>query len=210
VIQDLDPRWLLLVGIAGAVPDPEFTLGDVLLASRLHEFAISAALQDRRSKYEQTGGPMHSTVEKLLGAIPGWRERLDDWSSDAAVSLPKPEVAVPALDSEKLYGPADWKRDVRESLLKHFSPGGTGREPLFHIGPSAASSVLVKDADLLAQWQESARQLTHVEMEAGGAYAAARSSGDRQYPLLCIRGISDIVGFRRDPEWTTYAAQVAA
>lgn len=30
VIEDLDPGWLILAGIAGGVPDDGFTLGDVL------------------------------------------------------------------------------------------------------------------------------------------------------------------------------------
>jgi hypothetical protein len=57
------------------------------------------------------------------------------------------------------------------------------------------------------QWQESARQLTHIEMEAGGAYRAAH---DADCPLLCVRGISDIVGFKRDPAWTAYACHSVA
>src|SRR5262245_17540143 len=38
VIEDLQPRWLVLVGIAGGVPQSEFSLGDVLIASSLHDF----------------------------------------------------------------------------------------------------------------------------------------------------------------------------
>ena len=38
VIEDLDPSWLILTGIAGGVPTNDFTLGDVCIASRLHDF----------------------------------------------------------------------------------------------------------------------------------------------------------------------------
>src|SRR4051794_31723070 len=41
MIRDLQPRVLLLVGIAGGVPSDEFSLGDVLLASRVHDFSIT-------------------------------------------------------------------------------------------------------------------------------------------------------------------------
>src|SRR5713226_9418343 len=34
LLGDLEPRWVLLVGIAGARPDRGFTLGDVILATR--------------------------------------------------------------------------------------------------------------------------------------------------------------------------------
>ena len=46
-------------------------------------------------------------------------------------------------------------------------------------------------------------------MELPGVFEAVRSvRGDR--PVLAIRGISDIVGFRRHPDWTEYACHVAA
>src|SRR5207249_3220492 len=48
VIVDLDPQWLVVVGIAGAVPDFEFCLGDVVVATRLHDFSITAAQADDR------------------------------------------------------------------------------------------------------------------------------------------------------------------
>jgi hypothetical protein len=57
VLRDLNPRWLFVVGIAGAFPTTEFSLGDVLLSQRMHDFSLSAALQGRRSEYEDLGGP---------------------------------------------------------------------------------------------------------------------------------------------------------
>ena len=46
-------------------------------------------------------------------------------------------------------------------------------------------------------------------MEAAGVYRAARSA-EREYPLLVVRGLSDIVGFKRSDEWTRYACHTAA
>jgi nucleoside phosphorylase len=46
-------------------------------------------------------------------------------------------------------------------------------------------------------------------MELGGVYVAGQRI-NRQYPVLAIRGISDIVGFKRDDEWTKYACKTAA
>jgi len=208
VIEDLDPRWLILVGIAGGVPDSEFSLGDVLLASRLHDFSVSAAIEGSPPTFEQTGGPMHPEVERLLAALPAWRDRLGDWSSQTSIGRAKPTVCVPkAPNARSLYGSSDWKRKVRDSLAWHFPPASPARPPLFHIGPSAGANVLLKDTQLLSRWQESARHLTHVEMEAGGVYQAAHKAN---LPLLCVRGISDIVGFRRAPEWTAYACHAAA
>jgi len=46
-------------------------------------------------------------------------------------------------------------------------------------------------------------------MELGGVFFAARQI-DREYPVLAIRGISDIVGFKREEQWTKYACATAA
>src|SRR4051794_23689421 len=34
LIEDFDPQWIILVGIAGGVPSDEYTLGDVVAATR--------------------------------------------------------------------------------------------------------------------------------------------------------------------------------
>jgi len=211
VIDDLDPGWLILAGIAGAAPDHGFSLGDVCLASRLHDFSITAAIEGKQPTYEQTGGPMHRDVERLLRWLPAARDRLGSWNTEEAIGRSKPRVGVPKrVDSRLLYGPNEAKEKVRDSLARHFPSGGKVRPPLFHVGPGATSGTLVKDTTLLKRWHESARHLTHVEMEAGGTYDAARHGGDREYPLLCVRGISDVIGFERDPAWIEYACHSAA
>jgi hypothetical protein len=63
---------LLLVGIAGGVPDAEFTLGDVLLASRVHDFSVSAAIEGGQSSYQQLGGPVHRDLEPMLAHRRYW------------------------------------------------------------------------------------------------------------------------------------------
>src|SRR5438046_1631948 len=48
-----------------------------------------------------------------------------------------------------------------------------------------------------------------VEMEAAGVYEAAQGI-HHQYPVMAIRGISDIIGLERDGKWTAYACHTAA
>src|SRR5258708_1646872 len=36
MIHDLDPRLILVVGIASGIPHEEFTLGDVIISSHIH------------------------------------------------------------------------------------------------------------------------------------------------------------------------------
>ena len=62
----------------------------------------------------------------------------------------------------------------------------------------------------MERWQEFARQVIQVEMELSGVYEAARTAGRENYPVLAIRGLSDIVGFARDGQWTAYACKTAA
>jgi hypothetical protein len=68
----------------------------------------------------------------------------------------------------------------------------------------------VKDTEVLRRWKETVRQITHMEMELGGAYLAARRARPNEIPLLSVRGISDVVGFRRSDEWTQFACDAAA
>ena len=106
----------------------------------------------------------------------------------------------------ELYGPADWRRELRKTLEHHHGPDATPRAPRYVAGPIASSDRLVKDPDLLVAWLQSARSLLAIEMESGGVYRAARA----RCPMLAIRGISDIVGLKRADAWTKYACASAA
>jgi nucleoside phosphorylase len=204
LIADLDPQWVVLTGIAGGVADPDFCLGDVLLASRVHDFSVSAVVDADRVTYQQRGGPVHPEVGKLLGGLEAWRERLGPWNTAESIGQQRPRLRVTA---GSLYGGTKYRAKLKKLLLVHFPPNKRPRPPLFHVGPVATSNSLIKQTITVEHWQESARHLTHIEMEAGGAYEAAHRA---QRPLLCIRGISDIVGLKRSHEWTSYACHTAA
>ena len=211
MIRDLQPRMLLLVGIAGGVPSDDFSLGNVLLASRLHDFSVTAALQGGGSQLNVSGGPVHRIVENLAAHLPALLHRMPNWNTPESVQHIVPGVALPAdLSAAELYGPEEWKRKVIETLRRHFPPGCNRRPPKAYVGATASSNQLVKDADLVRQWQEAARSVTHIEMELAGVLQAARDADDGEVPVIAIRGLSDIVGFRRDPEWTGYACHSAA
>jgi nucleoside phosphorylase len=206
IIEDLDPQWLLLVGIAGGVPAIEFTLGDVVIGSRFTDFSVKAALEGRNMQYAVGGGPMHKQVQDWLALLPAISNELGDWNSKTSIGLDKPPVM---LVPSNFYGDEDWRKKVEESLIRHFGPSVPSRLPLFTTGSIASSDTLVKDTQMLRQWQEAARQVLAVEMELGGVYIAARRP-EHEYPILAIRGISDVVGFKRHSDWTEYACQSAA
>ena len=208
LIEDLDPDWLVLVGIAGGVPAREFTLGDVVLATRLHDFTIEARVQDQPSEYGVTGGPMHKVAQDFLAVLPAHELRGDfaGWNNEDAIRMSKPPVI---LNEENFYGDEKWIAKVRDSLTTHFPDGKSTRGPLFTTGPTASSDRLIKDTQILQEWRRAARHIVNVEMELGGVYRAARRR-HREYPILAIRGLSDVVGFKRDDSWTEYACHSAA
>lgn len=208
LIEELDPQWVLLVGIAGSVPDDDYTLGDVLLATRLHDFSVSASLEDGNQQTSQhfavRGGPMHPAVQNLLAALPALAPFLDKWNTEDAITLSRPAVKFSATN---FYGDPKWKRKVRESLERYFGKAPIRTKPKALTGSIASSDALVKNTQLVNQWLSAARQISGIEMELAGVYQAAWNA---QKPVLAIRGISDVVGFKRSANWTGYACNTAA
>ncbi len=211
-IADLDPKWLVLVGIAGGVPSNEFSLGDVLLADSFLDFSVTAAKQDKVPELRTRGGPIHRDLEPILADLRGWESELGNWNAATAIIVPKPQFEVPNdITSECYYGPNSHRESVRDALLHNFPDLQNLRPPIVDTGALATSNELVKDTDKLAQWLSVGRHITHIEMEYGGVEWAARTfSEDRHIPLLSIRGISDLVGFDRIPQCTAYACNTAA
>src|SRR5215210_2314048 len=93
MIDELNPQWVLVVGIAGSIPDYEHTLGDVILASRLHDFSVSAIIENNnrevRQEFASGGGPMHQDVQALLAALPALNLVLDKWYTPASLTVPR-------------------------------------------------------------------------------------------------------------------------
>ncbi|HEY1187985.1 MAG TPA: COR domain-containing protein [Gemmata sp.] len=210
MLADLDPRWLLLVGIAGAFPSEDYTLGDVLLASRVHDFSVTAALKDGSAEFAGKGGPVHPDVAKLLAVLPGATvgAQLGEWNGPAMISMTKPNLTLPKTHNAKaFYGPPAWRLKVREALLANFPQGTPARGPRYRVESVVTGNVLTKNPALVKQWRLSARQAAHVEMELGGVYEAAQV---KHKPVLSVRGLSDIVGFERSSAWTEFACQTAA
>jgi hypothetical protein len=51
LLEELAPRWLLVVGIAGGAPAAEFTLGDVVVSTQVCDFSVGAVLKDDVREY---------------------------------------------------------------------------------------------------------------------------------------------------------------
>lgn len=208
LIDELNPQWILLVGIAGSLPDYEHTLGDVILAARLHDFSVSAIIendnQEVRQEFAGGGGPMHPDVQNLVASLPMLNLYLDKWYTQNSLTVPRPQVK---FGRNNFYGDDDWKKKVRESLDRYFGKKSIRQQPKALAASVASSGILLKDTQTASLWLTTARQIRGVEMELAGVYQAG---WDFHKPVLAIRGISDIVGFKRSPDWTSYACHTAA
>ena len=147
---------------------------------------------------------MNKAVQDLIAsfrALP-----LEDWNTELNIQLPRPDVDT---SPDRFYGSKEWKQKVQEALNARFGSMARREHPIVTARSIASSGHLIKDTVTIQQWSQAARDLVAVEMELSGVYAAARRM-DKEYPILAIRGISDVVGFRRDPAWTNYACNTAA
>lgn len=199
-VDDMSPKWLLLVGIAGGAPRNEFSLGDVVVSTKALDLTVEARGEGGKSTFQVSGGWMPEAAAKLAANLPAMKKALGTWNDRSRVG-DRPQLD---LRPDRFYGDAAWQEKVRESLEYHHA---TVRPPKFTAGQIVSSDRLLKDPELLQFWLDFARDTYAIEMESAGVYRAVR---DPRIPFLAIRGISDIVGFKRSREWTLYACATAA
>jgi nucleoside phosphorylase len=207
LIRELRPACLVLIGIGGAKPDFEFSLGDVAVATRLHDFSVRAVQAGGYTETTDLGGPVHALIERAVANLRAITQNLGNWNSDGRIGVERPSVD---FAPHNFTGDPVWNEKVRAALAHRFNSSDLSwQRPRVTAVATGAGNVLVKDYAFLKGWLSHARDLSVVEMELPGVYAAARSvQGD--LPILAIRGISDIIGFVRDPRWTEYACRTAA
>lgn len=200
LIDDLQPSLLLVVGIAGGLPLDDISLGDVVLATRIHDFSLEARSFHESPTYNVSGGPIDKSLAGGVANLSARSAELDEWWADLPA---KPPVL---LSQSRFYGPKTWQRRVREKLQVHYGKGVEPRPPVFTAGPVASSDRLVKDPSVLFPWITAARGILAVEMESAGVHRATRD----KTPMLAIRSLSDIIGLKRQDAWTKYACAAAA
>ena len=216
VINDLDPQMLLVVGIAGGVPSDDFTLGDVIISTRIDNLNVSKRSDDGREEFDMRGG-IHPGISDITASLLLYQTELAGWNDAVSITLDRPGVDLRQFETDefqaKIAGGAKnaaWYQQVRASLTAHFgSETNRTRPPLFETGTIASSNSVIRNIDILVQWLQTARTILAVEMESAGVYQATQGS-QRQYPVMAMRGISDIIGLERNNQWTKYACQTAA
>jgi nucleoside phosphorylase len=200
LIEDLSPRLVLVVGIAGGRPSDDVKLGDVVVSTRIHDFTVEARKFGKAPTYDVAGGPIDKALAALVANLAAREDELGDWTA----GLPD-QPPVSWMQGGQLYGSMFWQRELRAVLEHHYGSKAAPRAPVYIVGPIASSDRLVKDPALLIAWFHTVRSLLAIEMESSGVYRAARE----RCPMLAIRGISDIVGLKRSDAWTKYACASA-
>ena len=197
ILRDLAPRWLLVVGIAGGAPAMEFTLGDVIVATQVADFNVGAVTTKGEHEYALTGWVTHPEAQKHVAHLAALGKRLGAWNSPESIGAKRPGVKIV---EENLCADPEWNNKVKATLEHHFND--SERHPKVTSGAIACSDLVMKHAELFQAWLKWFRQAKAVEMESAGIHHAAHAKG---VPFLSIRGLSDIIGFRRDDTWATYA-----
>ena len=82
---------------------------------------------------------------------------------------------------------------------------------LGYMGTNIFNCMLLPSFNLAvaAEWQRAAKNVCGIEMELAGVYHAVHDS-ESDPRLISIRGLSDIVGYRRDEGWTEFACHSSA
>lgn len=198
MLVDVAPQVILVVGIAGAAPGKDVTLGDVAVSASVVDMSLEEVRVDGSRRFDAQTQSSTKAAAQVVSNLVAFRTRLGDWNSEANLgSKPQaPEAATEVAVDSAFAG------DVRKSLAMLSPP----RPPAAKNVKMVASDRLIKNPELVALWQNSLRSVTAFEMESAGVYKAANERAH----VYSIRGISDIVGLPRNEQWTRYACSVAA
>src|SRR6266705_231220 len=115
MIHDLNPQLILVVGIAGGVPHDEFTLGDVIVSSRIHNLNVGAQHEDGTSTFDIRGG-IHPLISDITSNLLLYQDKLAGWNTPESIGQARPTVNP---RSATINGEEEWRRKVRASLKLH-------------------------------------------------------------------------------------------
>lgn len=193
LIRELDPSWVLIVGMASGLAGGKLALGDVAVSSRIHDFRVEAVLRDGERAFDNRGGPIDRAAGTVIANLAALKPALGNWSELGLVRPPPPT---------EFYGDDKVRKLVCATIEQH----ADHKQPIVRAVPIASSDRWIEDTELIAIWKQSANMVEVIEMASAGAYHAAFG----RKPFVAIRGIAEIIGAERSSAWTVYACQAAA
>lgn len=196
LIAEQQPRLVLAVGIAGAVPTSDIFLGDVILAKEVHDLTRGAETPAGREEAAASSYLMNAVKDFVANVT---MEDFKIWQERAA-SITRPSVEG---IGNSWTGDEQWDQKINRTLQENEKRVS----PIVTDGVIASSDHLVKSEDFMENRLLVDRRILANDMESAGVAKACERRG---VPLLIVRGISDIVGHRRSDEWKRYACEVVA
>jgi nucleoside phosphorylase len=199
MLADISPSFVLVVGIAGGVPTSDFCLGDVVVSDYIQDLTLEdTGTAPAARRFNALGGPLHPSASRIVERLRALERGSKGWNSRRSIDRPRP-----GLDGAHTTDDASWNAEIDSALRCHAGktkPKATARK-------IASSDRLVKDPELIRNWRAVLKAVAAIEMESAGVYVVCQRQG---VPFLAIRGISDIIGWKRDEAWTLYACHTAA
>ena len=196
LIFEVEPRIVLAVGIAGAVPKSDVFLGDVVLANDVHNLTLGAETAAGREEAASSTYLMPAVKEFIanltIDDLAEWRNRM--------ASIPRPEVS--GIGTSWTTN-AQWNNKINKVLEDNEKRS----LPTIVDGVIASSDHLVKSEEFMERRLLVDRHILANDMESAGVATACDRRG---VPLLILRGISDIVGHTRSEDWKLYACEAVA
>ncbi len=192
-VRRWQPRYLLLVGIAGGDPD-EVELGDVLIAEQFVDYELAKRTdEDAQPQSEKCfADPSHQALQNAVRRF-NERTRYQTFRAD-------PRLYSAA---QHLVG---WDATVR---VARPDPG----KPRMLTGVVISGDKVQATTDALKPYKADWPKLIGVEMEVAGVAAAAWEAASKP-GVLMVRGVSDLADAKKDSArvklWRSYACDVAA
>lgn len=80
LIEELAPRWILVVGIGAGVLDAGVGLGDVVISSRIVDFTAEKVGPDGEHKYAISGGSIAREAAMVVANLPALMLGFEEWN----------------------------------------------------------------------------------------------------------------------------------
>lgn len=123
LLEELSPRWLLSVGIAGGVGSADLDLGDVVVSSRIADFTAEVALASGERTYAVGGGPIAQEAAIIIANLPALEPEIAGWNvlraprpSSASARVPRVAVGLIASSDRLIRDEAvidTWRKQAR-------------------------------------------------------------------------------------------------
>lgn len=207
LLTEMQPDCIVVVGIAGGTPNEDFFLGDVVISrSAITPERVASEVDGSRSL--QAGvHPPNKNTEAILNRINALIHKLPYRPNTSGLISPNESI----LEIEQKTKSQEWK-DACKDAIRAFEQRSRDAppKPVITIQSFFSSTERVRSPEYAATIISSNREAKVFEMELAGCLTAAKQQ-KAEIPIISIRGISDIIGIKRNQsQWNKIASSNAA